>query len=113
MRGHQPLIAMRMRGVRPALARIETDPMRWPDWADWPEWSRAAMVEIEPRDAPHRLDLRCFVGMPVALGGSDPQRVGVLFAALQAAGASRVVAMVDAGFDTRVIDSLETPKWPM
>ena len=112
MRGHQPLVAMRLRGVRPPLARVETDPMPWADWADWPAWSDVPMVEVEPRDALHRLDLRCFVAMPVAVGGRDSQRVAAVFTALQAAGASRVIAMVDDGYDTRVVDSLESPQWP-
>lgn len=111
MRGHLPLIAIRKRGLKPQLVRIETDPMPWRDWADWPEWSDTPMVEVEPSDAIRRLDLRCMVGLPVAIGGRDAGRVAELFGALQVAGASRVIAFVD-GPAAHAVDSMETPTWP-
>lgn len=95
MRGHEPLIAWRKRGVRPHLVRVETDPMPWRDWANWPEWSAVPMVEVEQQDAIHRLDLRCMVGLPVLVCGADRSRLLEMVSALRAAGASRVIALQD------------------
>lgn len=110
MRGHDLLIAMRRRGVRPPFVRFELDaqPAWVRDSADWPEWSIAAMVDVAPDDAIARLDLRCAVGMPAVVTGGSDERAAQLFAALLAAGATRVIALTDA----RSVDSLETPTWP-
>lgn len=108
MRGHEPIIAMRLRGRRPPFVRFELDPMPWRDWADWPTWTDAAMVEVQPADVIRRLDLRCVVGMPAAIFGSDDDRAREMFGALLAAGASRVLAFTDRS----TVDSLEGQTWP-
>lgn len=108
MRGHEPLIAMRLRGRRPPFVRFDLDPMPWRDWADWPTWTDTAMVEVSPSDAIGRLDLRFVVGMPVAVMGSDDGRVSALFYAARNAGASRVLAFGEAV----VADSAMEDTWP-
>lgn len=108
MRGHEPLIAMRLRGRRPPLVRLELDPMPWRDWAEWTEWTDTAMVEVSPSDVIGRLDLRFVVGMPVAVTGSDDGRVRAVYQAALKAGASRVLAFSD----VHAVDSLEGAPWP-
>lgn len=112
MRGHEPLIAMRQRGRRPIFARFELDPMPWSDWANWPEWSDVPMIELQAQDRPERLDLRCVVGMPAMVCGSQKARVKAMVEALQKAGATRVIAIAGDARDSLAYDSLEGRPWP-
>lgn len=92
MRGHQPLIAMRLDGLRPDLVSIHTDPNPWSDWRTWPEWSDVPQIEVQPDDAVGRLDLRFVVGLVVMVAGSNCERVLALYDACLKAGAARVLA---------------------
>ena len=97
MLGHQPLIAMRCRGLKPALATIETESALYPArWArTWPdELPDDAQILVERQDSVRLLDLRFLVGMQVSLQGFDRHRVVSLFNACVAAGAERVIGHV-------------------
>lgn len=92
MRGHEHLIALRRRGVRPMMAAVDMDEMPWRDWADWPDWTTTPQISVGADESIRRLDLRCFVGLPVLLSGSDEARTREMLAALLAAGSPRVIA---------------------
>lgn len=116
MRGHEPLLAMRLRGRRPRFARFEVDPKpcEWADWADWPQWSDVPIIEVEPRDVIRRLDLRCVVGMPTFAAGADAQRLRAVVQALLDAGSPRVIAVLDAGYEgTVAFDTAGGEPWPI
>lgn len=89
MRGHEPIIAMRERGRRPTMLRLELRPFprRIPGWSI-PE----DMVFIEPDDLIPALDLRFVIGCLVMVNGQDEKRVRDLFSAAQDHGAQRVIA---------------------
>lgn len=93
MRGHQPLIAIRMRGKCPASAAVTvgTDPLRL--WQDWPAVSPAiAQIEVQDQDRLTSLapELRCIVGMLVEVSGIDRDRTEAVAQAAMEAGAKRV-----------------------
>lgn len=93
MRGHEPVIAMRMAGVMPQSVTFSTDPVKADITRHWPEFTSHAHVEVEATDPIARLDLRFVVGMPlVFIDGQDAQRVDALYRACLEAGASRVIA---------------------
>lgn len=96
MIGHEPLIAMRRRGLKPDLAVVETVWGRGRERQcaqEWPEVNpRSAWIFIEPSDAPRRLDLRCLVGMQVSIDGYDRSRLVATFEACLRAQAARVIA---------------------
>lgn len=92
MRGHEPLIEMRMKGHVPDCAWIDTDKDNLEAWRYWLEMNNAsANIQIEPTDK--HPDLRCIVGLPCYIQGSDRKLVAAIRDACIAAGASRVVAM--------------------
>lgn len=96
MRGHQPLIAMRLRGITPAdvLIWVGTDALRC--WRDWPRlMPQHAAIEISPRDRLSALPplLRCVVGMFVHVGGEDLDRTWTVAEMCADADAARVLAM--------------------
>jgi len=95
MRHHEPLIAMRSRGLKPAgIVGFETDGF-CPEWAQWASLDPGnPRIEIEPKDAIQHLDLRFVVGLEVQVDGTDQRRVRELFAAAQDHGAARVIASV-------------------
>lgn len=111
MRGHEPIIAMRQRGKRPAMVYLDLErdhsPMK--AWQDWPDVHPAVpSVWIQPEDVPNRLDLRFLLGLTAVVTGHDAQRVQAVEAAAIEAGALRVIAAeIDPqGFRTvRVSDS--------
>lgn len=97
MRGHEPIVAMRKRGQKPAIVYLDlmrdASPMK--AWRDWPGVSPAIpTVWVQPEDAPHRLDLRFLVGLTAVVTGEDSDRVAALAKACTDAGALRVVASV-------------------
>lgn len=95
MKGHQPLIAMRLRGVVPAMVWIDTEPDLLRSWRDWPRETPAhAHLEIEATDPLTRLDLRCITGLPVYVWGERPEVVEAVRVACIEFGASRVMTSV-------------------
>lgn len=98
MRGHEQLIAMRMRGLLPPYGvAIETDaqPSRWPMlWAASPYEPCMAHVHIGPSERLGGLDLRYLVGLEVKVDGQDAERVRAVFEACLRAKAQRVIGVV-------------------
>ncbi len=97
MRGHEPLIAMRRKGLVPSCAFINVDDDDCPlqMWRGWDrEQPAIAQLMVERADAIERMDLRCLVGMKVHIHGEDEERVRKVFEACIAAKASQVYAAV-------------------
>jgi hypothetical protein len=95
MRGHEPLIAMRLRGVCPEIAFVEVgeDPIK--QWRDWPvstTFGMHAHIEISDRDRLSGLDLRFLTGMLVMVSGEDADRTFAVAQLVLDAGAKRVAA---------------------
>jgi hypothetical protein len=97
MRGHTDLIAMRLRGKRPASVHIDADgllPRRITSGWSVPRHLGAdlhAELVIDPAEELHLLDLRCVVGLVVQVNGLDTPRAEAVGDACVAAGASRVI----------------------
>lgn len=122
MRGHEPLIAMRRRDLKP-LEAVHVELAVWPQSRgsrlrkEAIGWFRADRVFVEPTDNPDRLDLRFLVGCDVIVHGSEADRVRRLYAALERHKARRVIAncgrVVDGvGQLDFVLDTQETLTWP-
>ena len=93
MRGHDQLIAMRRRGMVPAIVFVSCDPDRLGQAGDWSAHTpEMAVVDIEPADRPETLDLRFLVGLLVKVDGLDAGRVESVTQACIAAKAARVIA---------------------
>lgn len=95
MRGHQPLIAMRMRGRRPdaVFVTVGTDPSEaWRTWPGANPWSEIAQLEVAERERLSALapDMRCLVGLPVQVSGSDRDRTETVAQLAMEAGAKQV-----------------------
>lgn len=91
MRGHEAIVAMRRRGMRPEHVTL-TDQVPLKPWSGveaFPE------VGIERADNPDRIDLRFLVGLPVFVKvfGDEP-RMRRLVAAAERAGAEFVTGCV-------------------
>lgn len=92
MRGHEGVIAMRRKGVRPDVVWVEVGPdtqLR----RDEEKWGYIS-VNIPETDHVSRLDLRWAVGLMCMVHGAS---VAAVCAALKRAGAARVIGMSDAG----------------
>lgn len=103
MRGHEPLLAMRRKGLKPAGVwfALEADEghRSWPqslgiEWRRWPNSTGHATVQIDPADSIGLLDLRFVVGLTAWVQGEDRARVERLHQACQDFGAARVLSCV-------------------
>lgn len=118
MRGHQPIIAMRHKGVAPRLVMLDIDPDGLQNWRDWPERTpHIATVQIDPQDRAHLADLRFVVGLTVVVSGSDADRVEDFGAACIDASAERVLTFVHEhhAAGARIVhttDTKEGVRWP-
>lgn len=79
MRGHEPLIAMRLRGVCPDTAWLDVGTDNLGRWRDWPRTPTSAgdllpHIEIRPHERISGLDLRCLVGITALVSGEDEAR---------------------------------------
>lgn len=91
MRGHEPLLAMRRNGKRPAHVTLHSHAGRAHAWWAYPEGLPFPEVHVEPADTPELLDLRFLVGLPVIVdAGADVARMRRLVLAAESAGAERV-----------------------
>jgi hypothetical protein len=122
MRGHEPLVAMRLRGHVPAAVFVDADgtlPRSFTSGWTTPAYPGATLhahIVIDPTDAVPLLDLRFVVGLVVHVDGADAQRVSEIGVACLEAGARRVVtAVVSAGMEPDAIvinDSDGALTWP-
>lgn len=99
MRGHEPLVAMRMHGMTPATVEMQVDrPMPAWFWREWlterlPGQPIHARILVAEDDSPARIDLRCLIGLAVQVNGPNPDRVAAVAAACTEAGAERVITV--------------------
>lgn len=82
MRGHEPLIKMRLSGKAPDIIFIDDYPVK-ANWANYGEHCTVS-VHNEPIKS---LDLRFVVGLTVSITGSTEQRASDLFDACKKYGA--------------------------
>lgn len=108
MRGHEALIELRRRGLRPASVSVHMEPCGWDDWSTWQTWTTFPQVEVMPSDRIGRLDLRCFVGLQVVIAGFDGERLRSMFDACKAAGAKRVIALEQRVNERGTVDTVDT-----
>ena len=93
MRGHEPLIAMRLSGSVPDCVWIDTDPDQLQRWRDWDKRKNShAQIQIEDGDT--RPDMRCVTGLKCYIFGTTARRVFAVRDACIAVGAKRVIAAV-------------------
>lgn len=89
------MISMRRAGVVPDAVFVETAGDRLGQWRDWSERTpQHAAIEIEAKDRPARLDMRCVIGLTVIVSGSDAQRVQAVADRCVQAKAGRVIGAV-------------------
>lgn len=108
MRGHEPIIAMRKRGVKPATVFIDTfeDPAK--SWRLWPTVDQSLpQVEVLDADMLSGLDFRFLVGLRVVVTGHDARRVKAICSACMDAGAARVVTAAINDGRAAVFDSAD------
>jgi hypothetical protein len=65
MRGHQELIAMRLKGKAPSAAVLHVVA------GDWPMSDEPSYVQADEAEALDRADLRCFTGLRVIVYGAN------------------------------------------
>jgi hypothetical protein len=118
MRGHEPLLQMRRSGLRPRTVTLLTAP-GWDRWvSNWPAvCPEFPELEIAPDETPERLDLRCLIGLPVHVLGTDEARVERIAKCAMAAGAQRAMGSVfradGPGLDLiRMTDTEGAVIWP-
>jgi hypothetical protein len=93
MRGQHALIAMRSKGYAPRIVWFDLEPDRLPMADDWQHETPAhAHLQLEPHDRIATLDLRCLVGLTVAVSGPDAEKVRRMADACKEASAGRVIA---------------------
>ena len=98
MIGHEPLIAMRKTGIKPASVYVSDEVTQLTrDWhahrtlSGLPMQQHAPCIAIEDKDTVQRLDLRFLVGLVVFVSGSTEARAKAIFEACKRAGAARVI----------------------
>ena len=87
MRGHQAIIAQRLKGQAPKIVFVNDYPCR----TDWFETHDHATV-CTAGDALSSLDFRFLVGLTASISAATPQRAQALFALAKASGAATVAA---------------------
>jgi hypothetical protein len=92
MRGHEPILAMRKAGKRPAVVFLNDYP-GLPGELDWAQHGEHATVEV-CGDQPELLDLRFLVGMRVSISAETVDRAERFMQACKEAGAELVGAGV-------------------
>lgn len=87
MRGHEKIIAMRHRGLRPKIVFVNDFSYRGD--TDWFENGEHATVSVEG-DNPHRADYRFSVGLTVSISADSRERGQALADAFKRHGAAVV-----------------------
>ncbi len=103
MRGHEAIIAARLRGWKPAKW-VVVDVGRDATWHDWllkwsgieiaPHLPSTTYVCLAPSDSTRLADWGWAIGLKVQVDGDDEARVMAACECLRAAGAARVVALL-------------------
>jgi len=98
MRGHEALVAMRMRGAVPlSVDVIDGEPSAAAKaWVT--EFPRFAVLAVQPGEPLHSLDLRCLVGLPVQVSSSNRDRLGQLLRRVREEQPARLIGTL---FDDR------------
>jgi hypothetical protein len=117
MFGHDRVIAVRQRGMKPPLVLLNDYALPRSLLGKFPEETAFADVLIEPKDALHRLDLRFLVGLVVLVHTEDESRAKALESLAMKAGASRVLTMTfEPGKRAKVLRATDTQgeqnTWP-
>lgn len=93
MRGHEPLLALRRKGLKPRMVFIDAFEDSDNSWRDWPTNDPThPQIEVLADDSIAGLDFRFVVGLTVMVTGHDKARVNAIRGACIDAGAKRVVA---------------------
>lgn len=111
MRGHEALVAMRLRGQRPKAVFIDVGSDAFGDWREWPTYRPdLPCLCVSPGETIARLDLRCVNGLDVHVTAPTAATVEALVAACKEAGA-RVVWGITDDMAILIADNNGTPKW--
>lgn len=109
MFGHDRVIAVRQRGLKPQHLTLWDAPLPRFAIERFPEETAFPTVLIEPKDALHRLDLRFLVGLVVVVNTESIDRAKALEALAVQAGASRVLTFThEPGPRERVLFATDT-----
>lgn len=88
MRGHEKIIAMRLRGKAPEVVFLND----WPCETDWAEWGEFPTVCVAGDSIP-LLDLRFLIGLTVSISSDSEERAKALFEACKAVPVAVVVSL--------------------
>lgn len=102
MKGHQPIIAMRRSGRKPAFVTLTDHDVRW----------LSGLTVSVLGDTPELLDLRFLVGTTVLVEGPDQARVDRIFEACRPIAARVIGTTIPDKTVTRVIDTAGVATWP-
>lgn len=112
MTGHEPILAMRRKGMKPALVTVSDRPCR----TDWAKWGDQPTVCVAG-DTPELQDFRFLVGVTALVEGDNEDRVSRIVKACEAS-AARVIATVARPVDSwrqeiiRITDTEGVLTWP-
>lgn len=106
MRGAESLIALRRKGYRPELGAIVM--LHTGKWKpnDGENQGGAACLDVDAGEPIDRIDLRCLIGLRVAVFGKDDARVSEFVAAAAKAGAESVI-----GLQFKTLDGQTFERW--
>ena len=98
MRGHEPILAMRKRGIKPSIVFIND--FACPESHDWQnpgekfsqQWPADHATVSTAGDPLSSLDLRFLVGLTVSISSMNEGRAKALFENAKASGAATVAA---------------------
>lgn len=108
MRGHEGIIAMRIRGVRPKTVFL----CDFPCETDWEKYGDYPTIQTSPREPAKSLDLRFLVGLRVHVAGMEIERTKELFEACKDAGAAFVIGSAAAKVDAWRYETTWVDTWP-
>ena len=101
MNGHQPILAMRRSGVKPASIWLN----------DYPSLDADYSVRIDAADMPESLDLRFVVGTTVIATSDKPARLKRIVNACKQAKAARVISNLfkpDGKYNVEIVEISDT-----